>query len=88
MVRIVYIGVRPGSLNNLGQYMRICLSCPVCAIFYLTRSAIGVTHFRYFVSQRLDSLTPSCLNVNLDSEKNRFVDLGHGIIRTMHFDFC
>ena len=38
-------------------------------------------HFRYFVSERGGSFPPNRRNVNLDFEKKRLVDSGHGIIR-------
>ena len=46
-----------------------------------TRYTIEVAHFRYFFSERRGFLTPHRRDVNLDFEKKRFVDLGHGIIR-------
>ena len=51
------------------------------ATAFLTRFTIEVAHFRYFVSGRRGSLIPCRRNAKIDSEKRRFVDLGHGIIR-------
>ena len=51
------------------------------ALTHLTRFTIEVAHSRYFVSERRASLSPNRPNANLDFEKQRFLDLGHGIIR-------
>ena len=44
-----------------------------------TRSTIEDAHFLYFVSEKRGSLTPNRRDVNLDFDKKRFVDLGHGM---------
>ena len=55
---------------------------PGYALLLETRSTIEVAHSRYFVSERRGSLTRNRRNINLDFEKKRFVDSGHGIIET------
>ena len=52
-----------------------------CKTAKWTRSTIEVAHFRSFVSERRGSFIPNLRNVNLDFEKQRFVDLGYWIIR-------
>ena len=63
--------------NTDHLYARMCV----------TRSSTEVAHFRYFVSERRGSFTPNRRTANLDFEKKRFVDLGHGIIRRDAFRF-
>ena len=45
-----------------------------------THSTIEVALFRFFVSERQSSLSPNRRSANLDFEKTRFLDSGHGII--------
>ena len=50
----------------------------------------GVSHFRYFVSERRDSSTPNRRNVNRDFENKTFYRLtwAMGLSAAMQVDFC
>ena len=54
----------------------------------MTRSTIDVAHFRYFVSERRGSWSPSRPNANLDNrKKNVFQPRAMGLFAAMQFDF-
>ena len=82
----IFFGRRSNPFCEEGIDSALC----ILAFFLIisTRSTIEVAHFRYFVSERRGSLTPNRRNVNIEFEKKRLVDLGHGIIRRDAFDFC